>query len=78
MCIEMKISKQLKDDKKKAKYEMSDFCEQYGLPLVAPSSRKHKSWKAYSKIKSHYKHSKKSFPQQKFYKKSNSISYRLR
>lgn len=69
MCIDMKISKQLKDDKKKAKYEMSDFCEQYGLPSVAPSSRKHKSHKLYSQSKSYHKRSKKTFPKEEFYNK---------
>jgi hypothetical protein len=41
MCIDMKISNQASKDKKKAKYEMRNFCEQYGLPSVA-SSKKHK------------------------------------
>jgi hypothetical protein len=34
MCIGMKISNQANKDKKKAKYEMGNFCEQYGLPSV--------------------------------------------
>jgi hypothetical protein len=42
MCIDMKISNQANKDKKKAKHEMGNFCEQYGLPLVAPS-KKHKN-----------------------------------
>ena len=29
MCIEHRISKQLNDNKRKAKYEMGNFCEQY-------------------------------------------------
>jgi hypothetical protein len=35
MCIDMKISKQASKDKQTAKYEMGNFCEQYGLPSVA-------------------------------------------
>ncbi|KAI8563669.1 hypothetical protein RHMOL_Rhmol03G0127200 [Rhododendron molle] len=42
MCIDMKIAKQSQKDKDKAKYELGNFCEQYGLPPVAPSRRKKK------------------------------------
>jgi hypothetical protein len=41
MCIDMKISKNLNKEKKKAKYEIGNFCEQYGLSPTAPSRRKH-------------------------------------
>ena len=41
MCIDMKLSKQTARDKKNAKYEIGTFCEQYGLPSIAPSRRKH-------------------------------------
>ena len=37
MCIDMKISKQAHNEKKKAKYELVNFYEQYGLPPIAPS-----------------------------------------
>jgi hypothetical protein len=40
MCIDMKISNKANKDKRKAKYELGNFCEQYGLPPIAPS-RKH-------------------------------------
>jgi hypothetical protein len=54
MCIDMKISNQANKNKKKAKYEMGNLCEQYGLPFVAPSkkhkkSHKHKEHKEYKK-----------------------------
>jgi hypothetical protein len=54
MCIDMKISNQANKNKKKAKYEMGNLCEQYGLPFVAPSkkhkkSHKHKEHKKYKK-----------------------------
>ena len=47
MCIEQRISKQQNYNKRKAKYEMRNFCEQYGILPLSPSRKKH--------IK-HYKH----------------------
>ena len=38
MCRDMKIQSQA--SKSKAKYEVGNFCTQYGLPLIAPSKRK--------------------------------------
>ena len=35
----MKISKQTTNEKRKAKYELGNFCEQYGMPPIAPSRR---------------------------------------
>ena len=43
MCIDMKISKQVNKDKAIAKYELGTFCEQYGLPPIAPSNKKKKN-----------------------------------
>ncbi|KAL4615580.1 hypothetical protein ACB092_07G136400 [Castanea dentata] len=43
MCNDEKWLKQQLKDKKKAKYEMGNFCEQYGLPPIAPSRQKGKS-----------------------------------
>ncbi|KAM2636698.1 hypothetical protein EV1_021297 [Malus domestica] len=43
MCIDMKISRQAQSDKAIAKYELGTFCEQYGLPPIAPSNLKKKS-----------------------------------
>jgi hypothetical protein len=45
MCIDMKISNQANKNKKNAKYEMGNFCEQYSLPSVAPSKKHKKSRK---------------------------------
>ena len=39
MCIDIKISKQSTNEKRKAKYELDNFCEQYGMPPIAPSRR---------------------------------------
>jgi hypothetical protein len=41
MCIEQRIAKQQYDNKRKAKYEMGNFCEQYGILSIAPSQRKY-------------------------------------
>jgi hypothetical protein len=72
MCIDMEISNQANKDKKKAKYEMGNFCEQYGLPSVAPSKKHRKSRKheEYRKHKKRFKRFKKrSFEPNDFYKK---------
>lgn len=42
ICIDMKISNQATKNKKRAKYEIGDFCIQYGLPSITPSKRKTK------------------------------------
>jgi hypothetical protein len=72
MCIDMKISNQVSKDKKKAKYEMGNFCEQYGLPSVALSkkhkkSRKHEEYRKHKKRFKRFK--KRSFEPNDFYKK---------
>ena len=38
MCRDLKIQSQA--SKSKAKYEVGNFCTQYGLPSIAPSKRK--------------------------------------
>ncbi|KAL4606808.1 hypothetical protein ACB092_09G130500 [Castanea dentata] len=40
MCNDEKLLKQQLKNKKKAKYEMGNFYEQYGLPPIAPSRQK--------------------------------------
>ena len=57
MCIDFKLAKQASKDKKKAKYELGTFCEQYGLPPVAPSRRKHRHSSKH--IESHKTHRRK-------------------
>ena len=63
MCIDMKLSRQASKDKNKAKYELGNFCEQYGLPPIAPS-RKNKKFKENKPYKT-YKRNK--FKPNKFY-----------
>ncbi|KAL4613896.1 hypothetical protein ACB092_07G015000, partial [Castanea dentata] len=56
MCNDEKWLKQQLKDKKTAKYEMGDFCEQYGLPPIAPSRQKGKS--KHDKVYKSYSHKK--------------------
>ncbi|KAL4653336.1 hypothetical protein ACB092_01G295400 [Castanea dentata] len=56
MCNDEKWLKQQLNDKKKAKYEMGNFCEQYGLPPIAPSRQKGKS--KHDKVYKSYSHKK--------------------
>ena len=72
MCIDLKLSQKATKDKHKAKYELGNFCEQYGLPPIAPSRRKsHKHSKNY-KSKYYHKNKKPYLPSKsndKFYTK---------
>ena len=43
MCNDEKLLKHQLKNKRKAKYEMGNFCEQYGLPPIAPSRKKGKN-----------------------------------
>jgi hypothetical protein len=61
MCIEQSIAKQQSDNKRKVKYEMGNFYEQYGILPIAPSQR------------SHIKHRNEKYQKQKFWKKSKSF-----
>ena len=58
MCIDLKLTQKANKDKHKAKYELGNFCEQYGLPPVAPSRRKSHKYSKH-KHKSSYKYSNK-------------------
>ena len=55
MCNDEKLLKHQLKNKRKAKYEMGNFCQQYGLPPIGPSrqkSKKHdKSHKKYKKYR---------------------------
>ena len=42
MCNDEKLLKHQLKNKRKTKYEMGNFCEQYGLPPIAPSRKKGK------------------------------------
>ena len=58
MCNDEKLLKHQLKNKRKAIYEMDNFCEQYGLPSIAPSrqkSKKHdKSHKKYKKYRNNF------------------------
>ncbi|CAL9002903.1 unnamed protein product [Prunus brigantina] len=71
MCIDFKIGRQIQSDRKSAKYELGNFCEQYGLASIPPS-RKNKH--SYPSRKSRHYSRRKQFSQHnddnhKFYKK---------
>jgi hypothetical protein len=75
MCIEQRIAKQQYDNKRKAKYEMGNFCEQYGILSIAPSQRKyikHKKEK-YNKQGRIWK-KKKNFQPNEYYNKNKRFS----
>ena len=55
MCNDEKLLKYQLKNKRKAKYEMGNFCEQYGLPPIAPSRQKGKK---HDKIHKNYNHKK--------------------
>ena len=55
MCNGEKLLKYQLQNKRKAKYEMGNFCEQYGLPLIAPSRQKGKK---HDKSHKNYSHKK--------------------
>ena len=50
MCNDEKLLKHQLKNKRKAKYEMGNFCKQYGLPSIAPSKKKGKNMKKVTKI----------------------------
>jgi hypothetical protein len=42
MCIDQKMIRQQLKNAKRAKYEMGNFCEQFGLSPIAPSRENRK------------------------------------
>ena len=56
MCNDEKLLKHQLKNKRKAKYEMGNFCEQYGLPPIAPPRQKGKKHDKSHKSYSHKKH----------------------
>ncbi|KAI5346219.1 hypothetical protein L3X38_014098 [Prunus dulcis] len=64
MCIDFKINKQIQSDRKSAKYELGNFCEQYGLTSVPPSRRSKPSH-----LRKRHHPKKQFFRKNEFYKK---------
>ena len=56
MCNDQKMVKQQLKNSRKAKYEMGNFCEQYGLPPISLFRQKAK--KNHDKIRKNYNHKK--------------------
>ena len=75
MCIEQRIAKQKSDNERKAKYEMGNFCEQYGILSMAPSQRKHIKHKRekYDKQRRIWK-KRKNFQPNEYYKKNKKFT----
>ena len=72
MCNDEKLLKHQLKNKRKAKYEMGNFCEQYGLPPIAPSRQKGKK---HDKIQKNYSHKKYySIKPNDFYDKKKNVS----
>ena len=68
MCNDEKLLKHQLKNKRKAKYEMGNFCEQYGLPSIAPSRQKGKKYD-----KSHKNYSHKNYSHKKYKKYKNNF-----
>ena len=64
----MRMANLAKSEKHKAKYELGNLCEQYRLPPVAPSRRKHvhKHRKQITYKKNNYRNKYNSKPKRKF------------
>jgi len=62
MCNDQIMLREEMRNSKKAKYEMGTFCEQFGLPAIAPSKRKHKFSKPHGSLRRK--------PHDEFYKKT--------
>ena len=58
MCNDEKLLKHQLKNKRKAKYKMGNFCEQYSLPPTAPSRKKGKKHDKSHKNYSHKKYKK--------------------
>ncbi|CAL9001840.1 unnamed protein product, partial [Prunus brigantina] len=51
--------KQIQSDRKSAKYELGNFCEQYGLTSIPPSRKNKSSYPRHIRKRSHYSHEEK-------------------
>ncbi|CAL9029902.1 unnamed protein product [Prunus brigantina] len=74
MCIDMKINKQIQSERKSAKYELGNFCEQYGLISTVPSRKNKSSYPSHIRKKRHYSKQRKPYRHfdepNEFYRKS--------
>ncbi|CAL9021908.1 unnamed protein product, partial [Prunus brigantina] len=61
MCIDFKIGRQIQSDRKSAKYELGNFCEQYGLTSYPPSRKEKSSYPSHIRKSRHYSRKKQSF-----------------
>ncbi|KAI5349019.1 hypothetical protein L3X38_001906 [Prunus dulcis] len=68
MCVDLKIGKHIQSDRKSAKYELGNFCEQYGLTSLPPSSRNKSSYRNKSRSYLSRKNTYKNTDSKEFYK----------
>ncbi|CAL8993918.1 unnamed protein product, partial [Prunus brigantina] len=54
MCIDFKIGRQIQSDRKSGKYELGNFCEQYGLTSIPPSRKDKSSYPRHIRKSRHY------------------------
>ena len=71
MCNDQKMLKQQLKNSKKAKYEMGNFNEQYGLPPIAPSRQKGN--KKHDKVYKDYKYKRCFTKPNHFYDKKKNV-----
>ena len=76
MCNDEKLLKYQLKNKRKAKYEMGNFCEQYGLPPIAPPRKKGKKHDKSHKSYSHKKYKTNFVKPNDFYAKKKNVSKR--
>ena len=74
MCNDEKLLKHQLKNKKKTKYKMVNFCEQYGLPPIAPSRQKGKKHDKSHKNYSHKKYKNDSVKPNEFCAKEKHVS----
>ena len=74
MCNDEKLLKYHLQNKKKAKYKLGNFCEQYGLAPIAPSRQKGKKHDKSHKNYSHKKNKNNFVKPNDFYAKKKNVS----
>ena len=74
MCNDEKLLKYQLKNKRKAKYEMGNFCEQYGSPPIAPSRQKGKKHDKSHKNYNHKKYKTNFVKPNDFYAKKKNVS----
>ena len=77
MCNDKKLLKYHLQNKKKVKYKLGNFCEQYGLPPIALSRQKGKKHDKSHKNYSHKKNKNNFVKPNDFYAKKKNVSKKM-